>query len=219
MKKTSLISFISLTSLISLLILIIVTAAIMILNMESFAGDSAWYGGGSLGFTHSKDFVVNDVDYEASGVMDDTSFGWKVFQGYHFNKYFSAELAYADLGDIVYKAVVTAPVSGAFGGKIETKGLSITPVGTLLLNENLGILGKAGIFIWDTDHNLTNNSVGIFAAPGKDGTASIFGMGAKYDINTKISIRGEWERFNDISVEGYSKINIDLFSTGIVYRY
>ena len=49
-----------------------------------------------------------------------------------------------------------------------------------------------------------------------DGISLMFGLGAEYRLTERITVRGEWERFNDIRIGGNW---VDMFSVGMSYHF
>ena len=49
-----------------------------------------------------------------------------------------------------------------------------------------------------------------------DGISLMFGLGAEYRLNEHITVRGDWERFNDIRIGGNW---VDMFSVGMSYHF
>jgi len=72
------------------------------------------------------------------------------------------------------------------------------------VGNNLSIIGKIGFAMWDAD-------AGIFGS--NDGTDLTYGLGVQYDLNPKLAIRGQWQRYDIDDSNG------DLFSIGLIYRF
>lgn len=57
------------------------------------------------------------------------------------------------------------------------------------------------------------------SAQAGDGTDLAFGLGANWKINKSIGLRAEWERFQNLSVDGGTERDVDLLSLGASYRF
>ncbi len=149
------------------------------------------YIGGSLGSA--------SVDSFCNGVAncDDSDMGWKVFAGYDFSERVAFEVGYNSLGEVS---------GGTKRSKIS--GYEMAAIGKMPLNDQIGLFGKAGLFRW--------------TAKNDDGKRSafdvMFGAGVDYKMNGNMSIRGEWERFNDIETKSDKTSDVDMLSVGFTYR-
>ena len=128
-------------------------------------------------------------DFGKFDIADEDDTAFKILGGYQFHRNFSAEFSYGNLFD----------KSG-----VEITTWELVGVGTFPLGNNLSVLGKLGFAMWDAD-------AGIFGSD--DGTDLTFGVGVQYDLNPKLAIRGQWQRY-DVSDE-----DADLFSIGLIYRF
>lgn len=118
---------------------------------------------------------------------DDTAV--KILGGYQFHRQFAAELSYGNLFD---------------KGGVEVTAWELVAVGLYPVGNNLSILGKLGFAMWDIDTGI---------AGSRDGTDLTFGVGVHYDLNPKLGIRGQWQRY-DINDN-----DADLFSIGLIYKF
>ena len=171
------------------------------------AQDAGGYVGGSLGQSNFDD--GNAIpDLITSGTVHGTDTGYKIFVGYQFNQNFGLEFAYVDLGEASYRGSYFG--LSVTGGTVKVSGLNISAVGTLPLNPSFALFGKVGMFSWDAK---ANDITGGVPFSGKDdGTDLSFGLGASYNINKNVSVRGEWERYQAIG-------DIDLLSVGLVVKF
>ena len=126
-------------------------------------------------------------------VLDESDTGYKIFGGYTFNSNFGLEIAYVDLGSYL-------------DGYLDQYGVAFDVVGYLPVGNNFNILGKLGMFAWSVDVDA------IYAS--ETGTDLTYGLGVQYDFNNRLSIRGEWEAFDDV-LGG----DVSLLSAGILYTF
>jgi len=185
--------------------------------------------------------LVTNTDVD----VDDEDLGWKVYGGYHFNKYFGIEIGYADLGEVEADINSTSSISfSTFGGGTtsitsdininatsEVTGFLFAGLGRYPLTEKIDVFGKIGGFAWnvDTTTNITSqttispllittaiNPISSSSLSKDDGINLMFGVGADYRFNERIGIRAEWERYSSISADDN---DVDLFSIGINYHF
>lgn len=178
-----------------------------ILTASALASAQSFYVGGSFGSTDASD--GNAVPgLITSGPVDGKDSGFKLFGGYQFTKNLAAELAYVDLGTLTYSGTfLGAPVTN---GRLETTGLNMSLVGTFPVNPSFSLFAKAGIFVWTADaRDVTGGAP--FSGSQDDSDLS-FGFGGAFQIGPRLSLRGEWERYEAID-------NISLLSIGLAYGF
>ncbi|WP_296055564.1 outer membrane beta-barrel protein [uncultured Amphritea sp.] len=157
----------------------------------------ASYGRTEVQFTGEEKAAFNDLGYSR---IDEVDQGFKVFGGYRFNKNFSLEGFYADLGD--------AEVSnGTVNIKAATDGYGLSAVGLYPVTDQIDLFAKLGMFHWSVD--ATSN---VDISLGDDGTDATYGIGAAYNMET-VSLRAEFERF-DIGGD-----DIDMISAGVQINF
>lgn len=161
-----------------------------------------WYVGIGLGNTSTdlaedEELVNEEVEFwnsisgvTASGSVDDSDTGLKVFGGYSFNDYLAVDFGYADLGEVGSEirlvsdgsnfsfpsgsatSTATLGVSGLFGGV----------VGKLPLTDFLSLQGRAGLYLWDLEYDETNSGTGAYSgttsfSDSDDGSDLYYGLG------------------------------------------
>jgi opacity protein-like surface antigen len=139
---------------------------------------------------------------------DDTDVGWKVFGGYQFSRFLGVEGGYVDLGE----ASGTDTVSGLGNVDAEMWGVFVSGVGTLPIGDRFGLFGKIGAAY--TDIEVSSSTQG---SDSDDGIGLTFGVGGFMNILRNLSIRLEWERFQDAG--GDAELDVDLISVGVAYKF
>lgn len=188
----------------------------------AFAAESGLYAGIGVG---SADYDVNAADLDAelasvgirsSSTVDKRDTAWKVFGGYQVNRNFAIEAGYVDLGAVNADSRITSPFSGSATSKIDTNGFTFVGVGLFPVADRFSILGKAGFYAWETETKVTLSSpflgVGRSSA-SSNGTDFTFGLGAKYDLTNKFSVRGEWDRYK------LEDTDVNVLSLNAVVRF
>jgi OOP family OmpA-OmpF porin len=165
-----------------------------------------FYIGGSAGWS---DFSDGNAASEINvGAVDGSDAGFKVFGGYQLNQYLGFELTYVNLGKAAYSG--TFQGATVTGGTLDTTGLNASVVGTLPINPSFGLFGKVGLFKWETDVQDVRNGAPFKAK--RDGNDGSYGIGASYNLNPKLALRAEWERYKAAD-------DIDLLSVGVAFKF
>lgn len=175
-----------------------------LLSASAFAADNGFYIGAGVGGA-KYDLGAGDLGL-TTGNVDDTDTGYKIFGGYNFNKNIGLELAYVDLGDVSFNGTVGAT---AVNGGGDTQGFNISAVFTAPINDRFSIFGKVGAFAWDADFNA--NSAAVRATGSGSGTDFSAGLGAAYHLNRNVSLRTEYECFDDVDAS--------LWTVGVAYKF
>jgi opacity protein-like surface antigen len=178
------------------LIYVLIMAAF--LTYPVFAGgNSSLYVGGSLGSafveTSSEDLQEEDLK------IDKNNFAYKIFGGYRFTDFMSAEGGYRNLGQAENKVL---------GSTLSTKtyGWDVAAVGKLeiiLVN----VFAKAGMFFWNTKSALDEFS------EEESGNDFFWGLGAGVNLGM-LEARIEWEKFEVESPE-----NLTMLSIGVTFGF
>jgi OOP family OmpA-OmpF porin len=157
--------------------------------MPSHAANSGWYMGFNMGSAEVE--TINESDL-----------GYKFYGGY-LGKNFGAEFAFLGLGD------------GYTPDNLDVSGASFEFIGRLPIGSSFSLLGKFGI-LWWTVENCDTGYYWYYCPYGtyNDGSDLTYGLGLQYDLNDRVSLRGEWQEFNDVN-----NSDISLFSGGIIYTF
>jgi len=187
--------------------------------------EAGWYIGGNVGQSRAhvnEATVVNNVlapGYSATLLDENTIDGeGKVFLGYQFNRNFSVEAGYFDLGESQYNAI-TSP-NGLLHTDMQVRGFNIDVVGYVPFTDKFSAFGRLGVTRALTQDTFTGTGAAA-ALAGKISDRDNFGkagVGLQYDFTDSFAMRLEAERYV-ISDALYDHNNIDLFSVGVVYRF
>jgi OOP family OmpA-OmpF porin len=200
------------------------------------AQSEGWYIGAGAGQSKANNAGscsdLNDVFLPGFDcTSNDTSTGWKLFAGYQFNPYLAVEGGHVDLGTFKISAsgnfagAPLPPGPGTASGSDKASGFSLDAVGTLPINEQFGLIGRAGLFAWKLDASATASqtnavpTLSVSASDNPSGSGLDFGVGAKYDFNSVAGLRVEWQRFKSIGNDTTGKSDIDLISASLLYRF
>ncbi|HPY39840.1 MAG TPA: outer membrane beta-barrel protein [Thiolinea sp.] len=177
----------------------------------SFSNGLKMYAGASAGYAMQGNACT--VPF-FKGSCDDSSVSWKVFGGARLNPMFGAEVAYAKLG--------TAEKSGSIGNQTvqvsnEIAGYQLSGVAYLPINPipNLELMGKGGAMFWERNTKEALNAAG--AQSTDKGVSPLLGMGAQYQINSNLHLRGEWEHVFNTGSGSDHETDADNYSVGFMY--
>lgn len=177
--------------------LVILSVALLI-PFPAQAGPA--YIGAGIGQSHA--------EISSLGSFSENDFGYKIYGGYRFQKYFAAELFYLDLTEIG-----SAEKPG--GTSVEASGFGVGVLGAYPLTETFEVFGKLGLLRWSTDLNM-NTGVTIVSM-SDDGTDPGFGIGLLSRINEQFTFRLEIETYDVqfATLDG----SVSLLSFGVLYRF
>jgi len=200
------------------------------LSFNCYAGNP--YIGAGFGQAKAKD-AGNCSDFSGPGLfnpgyscsIDDTDTSFDLFLGYAITPNISAELGYVDLGKYTLDASGTVfgtstPV--ALNGDIKAKGWTMSAVGTLPLQPSFSLLGRFGFFIWNVDIsvNASSGSLSGSASDSASGTDPLFGIGAQWNVNKNLGLRGEWTHYMDVGDENTTgQSDVDNLSISVLYNF
>lgn len=189
------------------------------------AQDSGWYLGANVGQSRAK---IDDTRI-TSGLLGsglgvttlqdhDKDTGFKVFGGYEFNRWFSLEGGYFNLGKMGYTAA-TLP-GGTLEGQIKVQGVNLDAVLNIPLTEKFSVFGRAGVIYADAKDTFSGTGavVVVNPSPSEKGTNYKYGGGLQYDFTKSFGMRAEYERYRINDAIG-NKGDIDLASIGLLFRF
>jgi OmpA-OmpF porin, OOP family len=177
---------------------------LLALASPAIAQDQGIYLGGSVGYSQFKDSCRR-----ANVPCDERDDAWRFFAGYQFNRHWSAELGYGDLG-----AVSGSGAVGSFSLKV--RGWDLSALGSIPIAGGLSALGRIGVYRVRT----TLDQAGPAFAPIHEAiTDSGFTLGAGLGYNLwKLGLRAEWQRYQNVG-SSISEDDVDVFSVGAIVRF
>lgn len=185
-----------------LAILAVLAAAV---GSPAAAQDKGIYLGGSGGYAQYKNSCKR-----ANVPCDDHDTAWRLFAGYQFNRNWSAELGYADLG--------AATGTGALGTfAVDVRGWDLSALVSIPVAGGLSALGRIGMYRARTTVDQVGPGV---VTPHAAGTNSglTYGAGLGYSL-WKLGLRAEWQRYENVGNSSIGEDEIDVFSIGALFRF
>jgi OOP family OmpA-OmpF porin len=200
-------------------------ALAVVISPFAVAEEVGWYGGLSVGEARAK---IDDPRITSgllgSGLTASTiedrnrDTGYKLFGGYQFNRNFSLEGGYFDLGKFGFTATTVPP--GTLRGDLQLKGINLDAVGRLPLTEKFSAFGRVGVTYAEARDTFSGTGAVtvLDPSPNKLDTNYKYGVGLQYDISPKLAIRLEGERYRINDAVG-NRGDIDLVSVGLIFRF
>jgi hypothetical protein len=137
------------------------------------------------------DAFIDQGFSSVQGTIDDSPVMFKIGAGFGLNDNVAIEAAYTNLGTIDVSGTTTGP-SAAFTSEIETTGFEASILGRHAVSEDFHLIGRFGIYAWDTEVDVSASSGGLTASDSSssDGTDVTFGGGLEYK-----NFRLEYQRY------------------------
>lgn len=185
-----------------------------------FAGD--FYLVGSLGqsrLLYPKSGLdaelIADGATNINSTFDTKDTAYKLLFGYQFNPHLGIEGGYVDLSKTKYTVSATQG-NGTLVWK--AKGLLASAVGTLPINDSFGVFAKLTAFRSEVAWTASATGTLDFNESWSGAKwKAAYGVGAAYNLNKKIGLRLEYERFDKLG--DVNSDNVELVSAGVVYKF
>lgn len=146
-----------------------------------------------------------DVPCTAGFRCDDSNTALKIYTGGMFNQYFGVELGYLQGGEV-----------DRAGGDVKARGVNVSLIGLLPINETFEVFGKVGgTYGWTK----TSASALSGAATGdEEGAGASYGVGLNVFFTPNWGAVVEWERHR-FHFAGDRKDDVELTTVGLKYRF
>lgn len=158
----------------------------------------------------------------------DSDIGYQAAFGYRFARYVAAEIGLAQYGDLT-STVRANVVQGAERIPVSVKlnfavgGPVVSGIGILPLGDHFELYGRAGVLFASSEREITSRVDGepnAFGSAKGDSTEMVLGLGFAWHVNQMYTIRGEFQKIDEIGDENRSGVE-DMTSTtvGLVVRF
>lgn len=184
-------------------------AALATLTTLSFApAVLAEDNGFSVGIDYGRTEAKKYCDHITN--CSDSDKGPKVEIGYDFNKNWGVELGYTSFGTIFDSDEDSLSISQ------KSNAITLSVLGTVPINEWVGIYGRLGYARYDT-----NNTGEIDGVPVKDetGNTPFWGAGVKFNLNEQFALRLEYQNYSDLSDQPGRSDDVQGLFGGVTYRF
>ncbi|APA67443.1 outer membrane beta-barrel protein [Janthinobacterium sp. 1_2014MBL_MicDiv] len=169
-----------------------------------FAQAESIYAGANIGRAELK------VSADQGSSRKDNDTGYKVYAGYDFTQNFGAEAGYVDFGKLSQNIE-------DMKSAIKNHAFYVAATGTLPLNEQFSLFAKAGVA--QNRAKLTINALNFSKSESHNKTSALFGIGAAYHFDKKLSLVAEYENFGKVASEDGATLKADLLSIGLRYKF
>ena len=132
----------------------------------------------------------------------DSPTAWGAYVGYAFIPMFAVEGEYLDLGKVT-----------GIGVGAESRGYSLSGVGSFPFNDQFSLFGKLGYAMISTKDTTTAPK------PDADSTAVTYGLGGQFNFSPTVGMRVGWDRYNIDDSAASRKGNVRLVSVGGVFKF
>jgi opacity protein-like surface antigen len=196
------------------------------------ATDHGFYAsvdGGVASYPYDVHLKLNGLNYDAKGTAYDTKsspardFAWSFAAGYRFNRYWAAEIGFADLGHAESEFIsAAASNTNSSPGKVTYSARGKT----------LALLGHLPIGNWDSYakvgaiHSTFNaeiaarTPVGEFQRSGsQENTSALVGLGTRYAFNERWAVSFAVDYYVKLGDVGLGRENIFSPRVGFAYRF
>lgn len=160
---------------------------------------------------------------------NDVTTGLKLVVGYNVNRFFAVEVGAASFGkfSVEHDYRVGLISVGFLKTDYKMEALFADAVGILPLGAGWSVLGRGGVSIGRTVVSFDGFPITLIASGDdrrKTKTRAKFGLGAIYEFTPRVSVRGEWERYQlpdpGSTLLGSNKlVKIDSLTASVVYRF
>jgi outer membrane protein OmpA-like peptidoglycan-associated protein len=176
--------------------------------------------------------------------LEDTDFTYSLFVGYQFLPWLAAEATWMDLGqtsikgsgdfDYLYnnEPPLGAPIGGTFDARvdIQSSGWAVSVLPMWPIGDSWDLYGRLGYYWGDNKLDVKATAedfdlIGPYDSYGgklhdsnNDG-GFLWGLGAQWTWDQRVSVRLEFSQIVDLIDLGGSKSSVDRYTLGMAYRF
>ena len=159
---------------------------------------------------------------------DDKDLGFAAQFGYRFTRYFAAEFALAQYGDLRSSAHADIDVGQGFvpadiNLNFHAGGPMVSVIGILPLNNKFEFYGRAGMLFASSEREFiikVDGDTSSFGTAKGESTDLVYGLGAAWHVNQMFSVRAQFEKLDKIGDPHKTGTeDITSASIGLVVRF
>ena len=199
------------------------------------------YGGAIVGYSmYDADGTANEAGLEniienanapfqnLTSSTEDTNIGYQAMFGYRFTRYFAAELALAQFGEL--KSTARAEMD--FGDGFVPASVSLTysaggpvisAIGILPIGDKFKFFARLGYLFTSSDRELSSRvdgQAGSFGSAKGDSQDPVYGLGFSWHINQVYSIRAEYQMLNSLGqADRTGEEDLTVIGLGVIIRF
>lgn len=191
--------------------------AVGLLGATSEATAEGWYVELGIGQSRVTDFACRPRGFLPLTCNDDaTDTGYSLHAGYWLNENVALEFGYTYLGFATADGTVNLPPTVSFNADFESWGYDVAVLGLWPVGNRVSLYGRAGIWRWTHEASaFVGGGVG-FDSESESGTDPFYGFGAELDVNPRVRVRIQAERFLDVGGNETGQSDVDLLSVNLV---
>lgn len=195
----------------------ILAAGLALIVSTSSAMAENYYAALDLGQSKGSD-ICTGLSAGISG-CEDTGTAYRIVGGYQITPNWGVEVSYADYGS---GSAGSGNVGGSLGfvsGTWKATGLEVSGVGTLPVSGAFSLTGKIGLASTDVKADYSSSLLGSINESASN-TKLAFGIGARFDVNSNLAIRAQYEDFGtvgDANSTGTTKLT--MLSVGALVKF
>lgn len=184
----------------------VAVVVLSIASITAMAADQGGYMAFDLGSATYSDVTVGAGTYPNPGMF-------RIAGGYHFNPSLAAEFGYTKFGDSTISA-------GATSGTIVASSFQAVAVGSYPLTQSFDLIGRVGLANNKQTIDVKTNGV-VVSSIGASKTSLLFGLGAQYNFNPKLSMRLQYENYGEFGQFGTTgkAMKASTVSLGLVSNF
>jgi hypothetical protein len=171
----------------------------------------------------------NNIPLDTASVKtDDSDIGYQLAFGYRFHRYFAAEIALAQYGELSTKATGqldsgSGPQPASADFTFNAQGPVFSALGILPLGEQFEVYGRVGYLIANSERRFSlrvnGQSGGSLSAKG-DSQHVVYGLGLAWNLNQVYTIRAEFQQLDNVGQSGRTGTeDMDLIQVGLMMRF
>ena len=168
-----------------------------------------------------------DVRNLSSGT-EDNDIGYQAMFGYRFLRYFAAELGLAQFGSLESTAKAELDFGDGFVPtsvklSFSAGGPIFSAVGILPIGDKFELFGRLGYMFTSSEREFSANVDGehsSFGGAKGDSQDPVYGIGFAWNINQVYSIRGEFQKIDEIGDAARSgEEDVTVMGLGLLIRF
>lgn len=185
---------------------------VMTQHLLSLSSALLWLAFAATGAARAADFGSGSLPGQGLGSMGLA--GGAQLGGMNFQPRWSvgADRVNLDNTDDASDPAREATLSAHDTGLYSLRGVRLSGMGTLPINQGLSLFGKIGVLNWSDGARALDGSM-LYSANNGHGMDMTYGAGGQYMFSPELSLHAEWDRYT------INQNDVDLFSAGLRYHF
>jgi len=189
------------------------------IGQTSFTADQSANEQTLLAIIEDNGIPLEDIEIDT----EDNDLGYQLAFGYRFHRYFAAEIALAQYGELssLARGTINAEPSSA-ELTFTVAGPVFSAVGILPLGDHFEVYARAGYMFASVEREfilrIDGDNAGSLSAKG-DSQNLAYGAGLAWNINQVYTIRAEYQKLDDVGSSRTGDEDLESLSVGLVMRF